>query len=73
MNGSGNSVLGKLSWQVSSLVPLKKGDADVQLDRQRAFATVYNRARYQLSLNYAASLMPPLSEAEASWVSQLRS
>jgi hypothetical protein len=48
--------------------PLRKGDSDVPLDLQAAFDTVYDRARYDLSLNYAAELDPPLGEAEAQWV-----
>lgn len=46
-------------------VPLKKGEPEVLLDLQQVFTTVYDRARYQLSLNYAAALAVPLSESEA--------
>lgn len=49
------------------LVPLKKGDPDVPLDLQAAFATVYVRARYDLSLNYAGELQPPLLREDADW------
>lgn len=52
-------------------IPLKKGEADVQLDLQQAFTTVYDRARYRLSLNYGANLIPPLSETDAIWAKQL--
>ncbi len=51
-------------------VPLNKGDPDVSLDLQAVFTTVYDRARYNLSLDYAASLAPPLSETDLCWVQQ---
>ncbi len=49
-------------------VPLKKGDPDVQLDLQAVFDAVYDRARYDLSLNYTAELQPPLSCEDAEWI-----
>jgi hypothetical protein len=52
-------------------IPLKKGESEVPLDLQQAFTTVYDRARYQLSLNYAANLSPPLSDADAAWAREL--
>lgn len=38
------------------LVPLNQGDPDVPLDLQAVFTTVYDRARYDLSLDYTASI-----------------
>jgi hypothetical protein len=52
-------------------VPLQAGDAEVSLDLQRAFTTVYDRARYQLSLDYSAPLQAPLSESDQVWLRQL--
>jgi hypothetical protein len=52
-------------------VPLKDTDPDVSLDLQDAFRTVYDRARYGLSLDYAAALDPPLSEADRAWAQEL--
>ena len=52
-------------------IPLKKDEPEVPLDLQAVFTTVYDRARYQLSLNYAAKPGVPLSEADASWQRQL--
>jgi hypothetical protein len=52
-------------------VPLKRGDPDVSLDLQLVFTTVYDRARYGLSLNYAQPLDPPLSEHDAEWARHL--
>jgi hypothetical protein len=49
-------------------VPLNKRDPDVLLDLQAVFTTVYDRARYNLSLDYATSLDPPLSEADCAWL-----
>jgi hypothetical protein len=51
-------------------VPLQAGDPEVSLDLQRAFTTVYDRARYQLSLDYSAPLQAPLSESDQVWLRQ---
>ncbi len=51
-------------------IPLNKGDPDVMLDLQAVFTTVYDRARYGLSLDYAASLDPPLRQADGAWLQQ---
>jgi hypothetical protein len=48
-------------------VPLKKGDPDVMLDLQAVFTTVYDRARYDLSLDYTLPLQPPLSASDKEW------
>lgn len=55
------------------LVPLKPGDPDVPLDLQEVFTTVYDRARYDLSLNYGATLEPPLGAHDADWARHLLS
>jgi hypothetical protein len=52
-------------------VPLKKGDPDTQLELQAVFATVYDRARYHLSLDYRQPLSPSLNEADAAWLKGL--
>lgn len=52
-------------------IPLQGEDPDVTLDLQKVFTTTYERARYQLSLDYAAELVPPLSRADAEWVKTL--
>jgi hypothetical protein len=52
-------------------VPLKKGDSDVSLDLQAAFTSVYDRARYDLSLNYKAELQPPVARDDDAWVQTL--
>ena len=52
-------------------VPLKQPDPDVPLDLQAAFRTVYDRARYGLSLNYGADLQPPLSDDDTEWARRL--
>jgi hypothetical protein len=49
-------------------VPLKAGDPDVPLDLQAVFTTVYDRARYDLSLNYSLDLQPPLGDDATAWV-----
>jgi hypothetical protein len=52
-------------------VPLAEGDRDAVLDLQAIFTTVYDRAGYDYSLDYRRPVEPPLSEAEAAWVSQV--
>lgn len=51
-------------------IPLLHGDPDVSLDLQNVFSTVYERARYGLSLVYSAALHPPLSDSDATWSQQ---
>jgi len=48
-------------------VPLKKGDHDVQLELQTVFTTVYDRARYDRSLDYTQAISPPMDESDAAW------
>jgi len=52
-------------------VPLAKGEPDVPIDLQAVFDTVYDRARYQLSVDYRQALEPPLSKEDAQWLAEL--
>jgi hypothetical protein len=52
-------------------VPLKQGDPDVPLDLQAVFNTAYDRARYNLSLDYRRPLDPPLNADQSAWALQL--
>ncbi len=38
------------------------------LDLQAAFTTVYDRARYDLSLNYHVELQPPPRDDDVEWM-----
>lgn len=50
---------------------LRAPDADILLDLAAAFRVIYDRAGYDLSVNYATSLPPPmLSQEEQTWVRQ---
>lgn len=50
-------------------VPLRVPDEDVPLDLAIAFATIYDRAAYDLSLNYDELPPPPtFSDEERAWV-----
>jgi hypothetical protein len=51
-------------------IPLKQGDDDAVVPLQEVFDTVYQRARYDLSVKYDATLDPPLNEAELQFVTQ---
>ena len=48
-------------------IPLKLGDDDAVVSLQEVFETVYQRARYDLSVKYDAALDPPLNESEQQW------
>ncbi|MCI0358166.1 MAG: DUF4058 family protein [Planctomycetaceae bacterium] len=52
-------------------VPLKKGEAEPLVDLQQVFTTVFDRARYQLSLNYSAALNTSLVDADEKWLREL--
>jgi hypothetical protein len=52
-------------------IPLKQDEPEVLLDLQQVFATVYHRARYQLSLDYGAKLEVASNDTEATWIQQL--
>jgi len=53
-------------------IPLKRGDADAMLPLQDVFEIVYQRARYDLSMNYNSPLEPPFSSDESNWLNHLR-
>lgn len=52
-------------------VPLLRDDGEVPLNLAEAFALVYRRKRYDLSLDYSAKLSPPPTTDDAHWVEQL--
>jgi hypothetical protein len=52
-------------------IPLSAGDADVTLDLQTIFASSYERAGYEQSLDYDRPVMPPLSADEAKWTAEV--
>jgi hypothetical protein len=49
-------------------VPLLPPDPPVPLDMGQALCTAYQRARYDLRIDYTASPPPPLSPEDAAWV-----
>jgi len=51
-------------------IPLKLRDPDATVPLQEVFETVCQRARYDMSVNYAVELQPPLSDAEHQWLQQ---
>lgn len=53
-------------------IPLKRGDADAQVSLQEVFDIVWQRARYDLSVNYKTPVDPPFSAVESEWVKTLR-
>jgi hypothetical protein len=53
-------------------IPLSPPDHDVRLDLQPLIAEIYARSRYQRDIDYAKPLDPPLAEADAAWLAELR-
>jgi hypothetical protein len=54
-------------------VPLAKPDPDVPLDLQPMIEAIYQRSRYERSIDYRKPLAPPLRPEEAAWLKkQLR-
>lgn len=52
-------------------IPLAEGDADASLDLQTVLDTVYDRARYDRTLNYAAPLIPLADADTQRWIDEL--
>jgi hypothetical protein len=48
-------------------LPLLPGDDDVPLDLGHALRTIYDEARYDLSIDYSQPSVPPLTEDDAAW------
>lgn len=63
-------------WTVRNRMPRIKipllGKEETDLDLQEVFNTVYDRARYDLSIDYAAPLDPPPAEEEKAWIESLK-
>jgi hypothetical protein len=54
-------------------VPLAKPDQDIRLDLQPMIDQIYQRFRYQRSIDYTKPLAPPLEAAQQAWLEkQLR-
>jgi hypothetical protein len=52
-------------------IPLLRPDPDVSLDMGQALRTAYQRARYDLRINYQAPPTPPLATHDAEWAAAL--
>ena len=52
-------------------IPLKAGDTDAQLDLQKLLATVYERAAYDVVLDYKRDPVPPLPDRYKDWAQEL--
>jgi hypothetical protein len=51
--------------------PLRGDDPDVHVELQPLFESIYDRARYDLTLDYSAPIEPRFSEEERAWVSTI--
>jgi hypothetical protein len=52
-------------------IPLKPGDPDARLDLQSALDAAYDRAGYDLGIDYRSEPQPPLDGELAGWADQL--
>lgn len=52
-------------------VPLRAPDADIPLNLQTALDTIYEEARYDLSINYQEPPSPRLTHADTAWAERL--
>lgn len=52
-------------------IPLKEGDPDAKLDLQEVLTTAYQRAAYDLQINYRAEPTPRLAPEMAEWANTL--
>lgn len=52
-------------------IPLKEGDADVELDLQAILITAYERAAYDLEVDYRSEPTPPIPAEYAEWAQGL--
>jgi hypothetical protein len=52
-------------------VPLLEADADAKLDLQEALDLVYERAGYDLDIDYGADAVPPLRGDAVTWAAEL--
>ena len=52
-------------------LPLRGGDVEPIVDLQALLNTVYDRAAYDITLDYTAQLVPALSESDAVWADSL--
>ena len=52
-------------------IPLKCGDADVELDLQAVLSTAYDRAAYDLEIDYRSTPTPPLCGEVVEWANAL--
>jgi hypothetical protein len=52
-------------------IPLKKGDPDGRLDLQAALDSAYDRAQYDLRIDYRKPPRPPLDEKLDAWADEL--
>ncbi|WP_309242714.1 DUF4058 family protein [Limnofasciculus baicalensis] len=49
-------------------VPLRQGDSEAVVDLQRLIDEIYERARFDLAIDYAQAVKPSLSREEGVWV-----
>jgi hypothetical protein len=52
-------------------VPLHQGEAEPVVDLQNLLNEVYERARFDLAIDYSQPVKPPLLPEEVAWVAEI--
>ncbi len=52
-------------------MPLREEEPEPMVDLQRLVNEVYERARFDLAIDYSQPVKPPLSPEEAAWVTEI--
>ncbi|EDN67254.1 conserved hypothetical protein [Beggiatoa sp. PS] len=52
-------------------IPLQQQDKEVPLDLGKALHTAYERARYDLRIDYSSPPVPPLEKNDVEWAQNL--
>ena len=52
-------------------VPLRKGEPEPTINLQRLLNEVYQRARFDLSIDYSQPVKPSLPPEEVAWVAEI--
>ncbi|NJK53854.1 MAG: DUF4058 family protein [Leptolyngbyaceae cyanobacterium SU_3_3] len=53
------------------VLPLRKGDIEPLIDLQSVIQDLFDRAGFDLAIDYTAQPVPPIAEADSDWVSAL--
>lgn len=59
-------------WHIPSFpVPLRPGEPEPVVNLQRLLNEVYERARFDLGIDYSQAVKPALTPEQAAWVAEI--